>query len=330
MRFWVVLAVLFASASMAGNPKLEAVREQVSALKYPQAARTLDELRQTDGLSRTEALEFFTLEGLVKGALNDGDAAKAAFTRALLIDPELKLPGKVAPRVSTPFLEAKSWVKEHGGLELSTSALSRFSDEGWSLDVSPLKDALSLVTDVRFDLDEDGAQRTVVTPVSQTKQLTGRGGVVVVRWALLTARRWVLAEGGPMSLEKPVAVAVPTRPAPVSVTAVQPQPFPKVPGFVALAVGAGLTVIGALLLNGAAESVARARGAMTFDELKSATRVGRTSQTFGGLLLTGGLVSAAVGGALLFVGFTSAPAPARISFTATANGGFAVLSGELP
>ena len=330
MRFWVVLAVLFASASMAGNAKLEAVREQVSALKYPQAARTLDELRQTDGLSRTEALEFFTLEGLVKGALDDGDAAKAAFTRALLIDPELKLPGKVAPRVSTPFLEAKSWVKEHGGLELSTSALSRLSDGSWNLDVSSLKDPLSLVTDVRFDLDEDGARRTLVIPVSQAKQLTGRGSVVVVRWALLTARRWVLAEGGPLSLEKPVAVAPRPQPAPVSVTTAPRAPFSKAPGIAALAIGAGVGLVGALLLNGAAASATQARGAMTFEELRSATRAGRTSQTYGGLLLTAGLVSAAVGAALLIVGFTSEPAPTTLSFSATVDGGFAVLSGALP
>jgi len=182
---------------------------------------------------------------------------------------------------------------------------------------------------VRFDIDEDGARRTVATPLTQATQLTGRGDVVVVHWSLLTPRRWVVAEGGPLRLEKAPVVDTPLRTAPPSSAGAQRQRSPNATGVVVLAIGAGVTVIGALLMLNATASASLARQATTLEELERATGAGRTSQTVGVAMLTVGLVSAAIGAGVLLIGLKSA-SPARLSFAPTFGGGYSVLSLELP
>ncbi len=343
MRSSVLVAVLLAGHAGAAEPTLGLARAQLKELKYADAARTLAQLAGAEGFTRAEALEFFTLEGRVKAALSDAAGAKTAFSQAALLDPELKLPGRVGPRVSTPFLEAKAWAREHGPLALAPPAQPTRDGERWALDFKPPGDLGVLIAEVVFTCLEDGVSREVRVPAAALGRLEGRGQKVTVSWHLLTAHRWALGDGGPVAIPTPTFGAPPpvsAHPLPsvadavaaIAAVPVVPEPPPDhgralMPlGIVAMALGTTGTIIGSLDLSGAGAAAQRARTANTLEALNSELAYGRSAQTAGAVFLTVGSVLVAGGAALVVYRVVSSAA--RVSVAPTPGG--VVVAGTFP
>ena len=328
----LVAVVLLAASARAAEPTLELARSQLKELQYAEASRTLARLAGAEDFVRAQALEFFTLDGLIKGALNDGPGATKAFTRALLIDPGLTLPGRPSPRVSTPFLEAKGWVREHGALGLTPAPAQREADR-WVLVFDAPPDEAGLIETLVFFCVEDGVAREVTLTAEDPLKLELKGHQVQVRWQLRGAHRWLLNEGGPVSLEAPAPAPVVARPAvlaprPVTVAnRSEPRGFSKIPGIVLLAVGVAAVGVSAIFFAGADSNERSLLEATTHSNFQYYLYAGKGDQTAAWLLLGGGSAVAAAGVVLLVVSLTAAPPKTTVSFVPTAAGGLAVLSG---
>ncbi len=129
----LVLKVLL----VASADPLEAAREAAKKLEFAQARTALEQVATVEGLSASQVAEYYELRGLVFGSLGDKAKARAAFLTRLLIDPTFRLKGKVSPKVSTPYFEAKADAEERGGitvkLEPGAAAKARvLLGGGWS------------------------------------------------------------------------------------------------------------------------------------------------------------------------------------------------------
>jgi hypothetical protein len=82
-RIRVALVVLLLVSRFAfAAPTLEQARNEVAALKFAAATKTLAELEAQEGFTRAEVLEYFTTLGVVRGSMGDDVGAREAFTRA--------------------------------------------------------------------------------------------------------------------------------------------------------------------------------------------------------------------------------------------------------
>jgi hypothetical protein len=136
---------------------LESARREVKALAYPAALKALKRAAEQLNLTRAEVLELYELEGLVSGSLGHAAEAKAAFVRRLVLDPTFTLQGRPAPRVTTPFFEAKRQVTEDGALALSLGAPAVEGAFVRRVRVALWKDFLGWVASLRVHVREDGA-----------------------------------------------------------------------------------------------------------------------------------------------------------------------------
>jgi hypothetical protein len=121
-------------------------------LRYADAARALEEARAQPGNDRDALLEILEMQGVVAGMLQQPAKARAAFQTLLVLAPDHRLTGDYAPRVVTPFFEAKAWVNDQDAavhLEAATG-----SEGARPLAVQVNKDLLGLGRTVRFYLRE--------------------------------------------------------------------------------------------------------------------------------------------------------------------------------
>lgn len=329
MRPLCLVALLLPGVSAAGTPTLEAARAQLRALKYADASRTLEQISTMPGLSRADAVDFYVLDGLVKGSRNQTAAAKASFQRALVLDPEAKLPGKVAPRVSTPFLEAKALARDHGRLALNLRGKTQGAS-GWTLDFALGRDDLGLVKQVVFALVEAGARREVVVEAAQVGSLTINALDAEVSWTLRGPRGWTVSSTDSLRLEAPPPPPPP--PAPVAEVAVispapQPQPVASpVLGIVVIGAGALVAGVGGALLGVAHDAAAKAPQVSSADELRATLERGRITQSVGVPMLAVGGAAIATGVVMLLI----RPAAGSVSVTPIPSGGVVVFSGAFP
>ncbi|WNG28369.1 hypothetical protein F0U62_33450 [Cystobacter fuscus] len=177
------------------NPYLPRARQLLEELSYAEAARALEQARAQPGNDRDTLLEILELQGVVAGMLQQPAKARSAFQTLLVLAPDYRLKGDYAPRVVTPFFEAKAWVHDQDAALRLEAVPGGGGLEPVAVQVN--KDPLGLGRTVRFHL-RDGAGWT-----PQEQPLIGGKASAVVKgehvewWAqLLDARQAVLTSVG--------------------------------------------------------------------------------------------------------------------------------------
>lgn len=227
---WLVLLALAAP-----NPDVERAIDLMDELKYPEAARALDAARTRSGNDRATVLQILELQAVVASTLGQTARARDFFRALVSIAPDHQLGRDHAPRVRTPFFEAKSWISRRGALQLQADQpppLGPISTVGARVVADPVK----LAREIRFHLRADGGPwRTELVPLAG-----GRAAIPVTAhhlewWAeLLGEARSVLAqqgsEGQPVVWEAPGPVAPQPPPPPEPLAARPAPPGPGAPG----------------------------------------------------------------------------------------------------
>ena len=177
------------------NPDLARARQLLDELRYSEASRALEAARAHPGNDRDTLLRILELQGVVAAMLQQPAKARAAFQTLAVLAPDHQLRGDYAPRVVTPFFEAKGWVaEEQAALQLEPSATKTESFVE-SLTVQIKKDVLNMGHAVRFHLRADGAAwREVALPLEEGKASLAVKAERVQWWAeLLDESQAVLA-----------------------------------------------------------------------------------------------------------------------------------------
>ena len=134
----------------ADSKELKKGEELFSAFKWAEARAALAEARaKAKGLSREQLLRILELSGVAASQQRQVDAAQTAFMELLVLAPEHQLEAEYAPRVMTPFYEAKRLAQEKGALTVAvepTTAGTRVE----SLTVRVTNDPLGHTRSVRF------------------------------------------------------------------------------------------------------------------------------------------------------------------------------------
>jgi hypothetical protein len=204
----LTLALLLAPLAwgQAPNPDLSRARQFLEGLRYAEAARALEAARARPGNDRATLLEILELQGVVAAMLQQPARARTAFQTLAVLAPDHQLMGDYAPRVVTPFFEAKGWVADQGtALRFEAAPASKTEISVESVAIWVASDVLKLGRSVRFHLHPEGA-----TWMEQESPLVERKASVAVRgerihwWAeLLGEHQAVLATVG--SAASPVA-----------------------------------------------------------------------------------------------------------------------------
>jgi hypothetical protein len=197
----LLTGVLITSLPVRGeapNPDLARASLLLEELRYAEASKALEAARALPGNDRDTLLRILELQGVVAAMLQQPAKARLAFQTLAVLAPDHQLMGDYAPRVVTPFFEAKGWVEEQGAalqFAASTSKTENFI-EGLAVEVQ--KDVLKLTRAVRFHLRADGAPwREELLPLEEGKTLLLLKAERVQWWAeLLDERQAVLALAG--------------------------------------------------------------------------------------------------------------------------------------
>lgn len=338
----LALLPLVAASATPADP-LETSRDAVKRLEFAQARTALDGAERLDGLTVAQAAEYFELRGLVAGSLGDKAKARQAFFARLLLDPAFRLKGKVSPKVSTPFFEAKAEAEEKGAITLTVEPVLPGRAKivlggAWA----------GLVKQLVITARDAQGERPTRVPAAK-EQVVECAAQCQVAVEALGERDWrlvALAAAAVVTMPAPVAAVptpaaspkgadvVPPPPPPPAVTAPAPQPARGrltglVVGLGAAAAAAAVTggILGASSAaartqfdqaardsNGVVTGLTRA-DALALSERAKGTALG-ANIAFG---LAGALAVGAV--AVLIVDLTAAVAP-------TPGGAVAVVSGR--
>lgn len=189
---------------------LSDARQQVAALDFKAARKSLEAAQHLPNLDHAQVLELHELTGIVAGTLSDAKGAREAFARLLNLDPSHKLPGKHTPRVTTPFFEAKGRVAEEGALTLDVTPPSLAPGAASPLVVAVHGDFFSRVKSLRAGLRVDSSEWSTVSAVGTTLTAPAAGKRFAYYLEALDEAGWVLAVVG--SREAPLVVEAPPAP----------------------------------------------------------------------------------------------------------------------
>ena len=139
------------------NPDLPQARLLLEELRYSEAATALEAARARPGNDRATLLEILELQGVVAGMLRQQVKARTAFQALLSLAPDHQLVGDYAPRVMTPYFEARGWVDEIGALRLEPAPVEKTDASIERLAVRLPSDPLQLGRVVRFHVRLDTA-----------------------------------------------------------------------------------------------------------------------------------------------------------------------------
>lgn len=329
---WVVASGLVCSVA-AAEPNLERAKALVGSLQFPAAKTALLEAKKAQGLTHAEVLDLYELSGIVAGSTKDARGATEAFRVLLVLEPAFKLKGKYSPKVTTPFFEARALAKQAG---TPTLELERGEHDNGVLTKLVLRspgDGGGLVKQVRLDLQEDGAARSVTLPWAAQLEVPVHGRKVTVTSALLSEAGWRLVEPAALISEAPA----PPPPPPPAVTvppsvAVQPAPPPpassvRTVGYVLG--GVGIAAVGLGVFFGVRSQTARSTvldavhdGVVTGLTRAQALELNREISTSATLAN----ITFAAAGALIIGGvvcwFVGAPVSTTVSLVPLEGGGY--------
>jgi hypothetical protein len=248
---------------------LDDAQKQIKDLQYAQASKTLKKVAAESDLSRDQVLQFYELSGIVAASMGDAKAARESFRRLLLLAPDFALKGRLAPRVTTPFAEARAAAREEPPF---TIKVERTRVEGSLVTGLTVQRTgpIGWMKDVALRVDEEGVSREIIVGAA-AGQVTVRGARVTATATARDARGWVLIATEPVTfetpraspaVEKPIALTAPPSP-PLTVADVEPE----APRYRPLAIGFGIA--GGLALAGGIAAGVAMRGAE--NQARSAT-----------------------------------------------------------
>ena len=128
---------------------LEEGERALDALDYERAQTEFNQARREPNLSHASLLRLLEHHGQVAAILGHRDAAIADFRELLNLDPNHTAPEAWAPKVKTPFFEAKSWQVDHPSLQLKASTPTLASGQVTELRFELASDPLSLSRTLR-------------------------------------------------------------------------------------------------------------------------------------------------------------------------------------
>ncbi|HTM18984.1 MAG TPA: hypothetical protein VL172_00695 [Kofleriaceae bacterium] len=112
-------------AAADGKAELDAAAQAIDGVDFESARTHAQAARAGGDLPRGQLIRAYRLLGEIAGALDDAEAARASFTRWLLLDPAGALPDGMSPKITGPFAEARAEVKRLGPLALELSVRRR-------------------------------------------------------------------------------------------------------------------------------------------------------------------------------------------------------------
>lgn len=311
---WVVLVAILAATP------LDEARKQVRSLEYAKAARTLKVVEKAERLSFEEVVSFYELKGVVAASLGDAGGAKEAFTVLLTLAPGFRFPGRVSPKITTPFFEAKAVAKEE---PLKLVYLQAVGPQ----DARELRFSLTapegLVRSVRVVISEDGVSRTEQRPAAPVVEVKASGAKVRAVAVALDERGWALCEGvigevesrpeAPPTPDAPLATAEPVRPPtvvapspptepPLALTRAVPEPRFRPAAWTLVGLGGASLVAGVVLgvLSSSARSTFESSTTLTRAEALALDRQARGTAVGANVaFVSAGVLAAA--GVLLFI-----------------------------
>lgn len=102
----ICVSALLALAGTAMAGPLDDARNAVDGSDYMAARAALDKALRAGGASPQDVAEIYKLSGIVEGALDNTEAATAAFAKWLELDPKGTLPPGTSPKIARPFKAA--------------------------------------------------------------------------------------------------------------------------------------------------------------------------------------------------------------------------------
>jgi hypothetical protein len=176
MAFVAIIALLTAAGPIpSAGDELARAETLCEQFKYAEARPVLAKARATPGLSREKLLRVLELQGVTAGQLRQSAAAVAAFKELLVLAPDTVLKADYAPRVTTPFLEAKGWVGA-GSAPVASERVSKQTVTGL---VVVSADKLSLSRTVRFTV----AGKATTVALVEGRALFELPGLSSVSWS---------------------------------------------------------------------------------------------------------------------------------------------------
>lgn len=325
-----LLLVLSAAPDNADFKKGE---ELFGQYKYADAAKAMTKARAAKGLDRAMLLRILEVLGVCAGQQRQSAAAQAAFKDLLYLAPGFQFETELAPRVMTPFFEARGQVVEGGGgLEVLAGK-----------SMVTVTDRLKLGKAVRFHFKTPGAADWAVAESAITEGRATLPGAMpeVTWWAELIgdngAQLALVGSEAAPQVEKPAPVAALTPAAPPTPPPEVTAPPPAKSGsvlrpvsYVLLAAGAVAGGVGGFFgyQSGAAFSQLRAGGltksTLTEKQADALVAQGRTNALIADGLYAG---AGALGVTAVILWIAGAPS-ARVSIAPTPNG--VVFAGSLP
>lgn len=208
----------------AAPPELAQAKAALRQVQYPQALKLLERARAATGTDAESSCEIDELLGVVQATLKQPRPATESFKRLLARKPSHTFQVPQAPRVMTPYLEARSWLKETGALSVELQGERR--DGRLVLTWTVSRDALGLVASLEVTLDEDGRARVLKLADLTSMSVTSEAArVTVATRALDGAQREVVVLAA-RTFEPPA-------PSPAPVTVRPELPPPPAPPLVA-------------------------------------------------------------------------------------------------
>lgn len=234
------------------NVDLDWAGNLVHGVRYAAALAALKKAEAHEGNSVEQVVEIYELEGLAHAALKHPDEARKAFTRLLAVYPRHRFTSPQAPRVMTPYLEARSQVQQHGAIGLSAGPPEL--DDGKVTVKVGVADFLGLGRTLRVKLVEDGVARELTLSPEPSVRVEAKGERVELSAELLGEHRASLATLPVQVLEAPKPVAV-APPVPARVEPPPPEVVPPTPVVEAQPERSHGTLVGGLVLVGAGAAV---------------------------------------------------------------------------
>jgi hypothetical protein len=328
-------------------PSIETARTQVKRLQFAAALKSLKALERQPGLTRAQVIELYELEGITHGSLGDRAASEAAFVHLLALEPARQLGSRYSPKVTTPFFQARSKVKEAGALALT---LTPKIEAGRVRSVEVRRTGLfreQLVRVTAFVREDDAPPRQVlltwrddvaVLEVDARQVDVGLRGVSAQDWELyapeapqrLEAPVVELAPAPPLVTAPPAAIVAAPAPAVESAPRYRPAAWTLLGvGVASLAVGTGFLVSAANLKSTYDTAATDERGVvvgLTRAEAQALEQTASLHTTLGIALLAAGGAAAIAFGIVWGVG---TPRAARVTIAPTQGGAVFALSGAL-
>jgi hypothetical protein len=148
------LALVLAAVLGEAPSHLEAAREAMAELRYPEAKALLAKARLQVHLSREALIELLWMQGFVSASMNQADAARSAFRTLFAIDPDYTPDRDYPPKIMGPYYEARGWVASNKPLGFQQLPTARDGGRVKHIGVKIQADPLSLVAGVRFHVGD--------------------------------------------------------------------------------------------------------------------------------------------------------------------------------